>query len=146
VFQLKILRVVVASATIFAIAIFPSCGSSSSSPPPPKPTLKTIAVSPADPQLFLGVNQRFTATGTLTDGSTQDLTQTVKWSSSDLTVMLLNNSAGRVGVGNTRDPGTATTSASNATLTGTATVTVTRRTPAFHKSTGANAGISFPRK
>jgi 6-phosphogluconolactonase (cycloisomerase 2 family) len=106
-----------------------SCGSNSSSPQ--KTTLQSIAVSPGSVQLFLGANQQFTATGTLTDGSNQDLTQTVKWSSSDSTVMLLNNSAGRVGVGNTRGPGTATISASDDTVTGTATVSVTRRTPAF---------------
>ena len=128
-FLVKLGRATVASTAIFATVIFPSCGSSSS--PPPKPTLQSIAVSPANPQLLLGTNQQFTATGKLTDGSTQDLTQTVKWSASDSTVMLVNNSASRVGIGNTRGPGTATISASNGTLTGTATVTVTRRTPAF---------------
>jgi 6-phosphogluconolactonase (cycloisomerase 2 family) len=109
--------------------MFLSCGGSSS--PPPPPTLQSIAVSPGNAQLFLGANQQFTATGKLTDGSSQDLTQTVKWSSSDLTVMLLNNSAGRVGMGNTRGPGTATISATSGSLTGTTTVTITSRTPAF---------------
>jgi 6-phosphogluconolactonase len=114
---------------IFVTAILPSCGSSSSSPQ--KSTLQSIAVSPGNAQLFLGTNQQLTATGNLSDGSTQDLTQAVTWSSSDSNVMLLNNSAGRAGVGNTRGPGTATISATNGTLTGTATVSVTRRTPAF---------------
>src|SRR5215470_12750036 len=114
---------------IFATSMFLSCGGSSS--PPPPPTLQSIAVSPGNAQLFLGTNQQFTATGKLTDGSSQDLTQTVKWSSSDSTVMLLNNSAGRVGMGNTRGPGTATISGASGSVTGTTTVTVTRRTPAF---------------
>lgn len=121
-------RVPFSCGAILATAMFLSCGGSSS---PQKPTLQSILVSPGNAQLFLGTNQQFTATGTLTDGSTQDLTQTVKWSSSDSTVMLLNNSAGRVGVGNTRGPGTATISAGDGTLSGTTTVTVTRRTPAF---------------
>ena len=119
---------VLSCGAIFATAMFVSCGGSSS---PQKPTLQSIAVAPGNAQLFLGTNQQFTATGKLTDGSTQDLTQTVKWSSSDVTVMLLNNSAGRIGLGNTRGPGTATITASNATLNGTTTVTVTRRTPAL---------------
>jgi 6-phosphogluconolactonase len=127
-FPVKLVRVLAACTVIFATAMFPSCGGNSSSQ---KPTLQSIAVAPGSAQLFLGANQQFTATGKLTDGSTQDLTQTVKWSSSDSTVMLLNNSAGRLGVGNTRGPGTATVSASDGAVTGTTTVAVTRRTPAF---------------
>jgi 6-phosphogluconolactonase len=129
-FREKFVRAVLACSAILATAIFPSCGSSSYSPPM-KATLQSIAVSPANPQLALGANQQFTATGKLTDGSTQDLTQTATWSTSDSTIMLVNDSAGRIGIGNTRGPGTATISASNGTLTGTATVTVTRNTPAF---------------
>jgi 6-phosphogluconolactonase len=128
VFREKLVRFILAWSAVFATAIFPSCGGG---PSPQKAMLQSITVSPGNAQLFLGTNQQFTATGKLTDGSTQDLTQTVKWSSSDSTVMLLNNSVGRVGVGNTRGPGMATISASNGTLTGTAPVTVTRRTPAF---------------
>lgn len=64
--------------TLFAVAILPSCGTSGSSPQ--KPTLQSIVVSPGNEQLFLGTNQQLTATGNLTDGSTQDLTQTVTWS------------------------------------------------------------------
>lgn len=99
-FREKFVRVILACGAICALAIFPSCGRGSSSPQ--EGTLKSIAVTPGNPQLFLGANQQFTATGTLRDGTTQDLTKTVKWSSSDSTVMLLNNSTGRVGVGNTR--------------------------------------------
>lgn len=88
-------------------------------------------MSPGNAQLFLGTNQQLTAAGNLSDGSTEDLTQTVTWSSSDSNVMFVNNSTGRVGVGNTRGPGTATISATNGTVTGTSTITVMRRTPAF---------------
>jgi 6-phosphogluconolactonase len=118
-----------ACGAILATAMLLSCGGSSS--PPPPPTLQSITVSPGNAKLLLGTNQQFTAIGKLTDGSSQDLTQTVKWSSSDSTVMLLNSSAGRVGMGNTRGPGTATISGTSGSVTGTTTVTVTRRTPAF---------------
>src|SRR5262249_56975190 len=117
----KFVRAIFACSAALSTAILPSCGGSSSPPPPPKkPTLQSISVSPVNVQLFLGTSQQFTATGKLTDGSTQDLTQTATWSTNDSTIMLLNNSAGRIGLGNTRGPGTATGSASNGTLTGTA--------------------------
>ena len=44
--------------------------------------LVSIAVTPANPSIVSGANQQFTATGTYTDGSTQNLTSTVNWSSS----------------------------------------------------------------
>jgi 6-phosphogluconolactonase (cycloisomerase 2 family) len=118
--------------------MFSCCGGSSSSPPP-KVTLQSVEVSPANPQLVLGANQQFTATGKFSDGSTQDFTQTSTWSTSDSTVILVNNSGGRTGIGNTRGPGTAKISASNGGLTGTTTVTVTRHTPAFLYTANLNA-------
>jgi 6-phosphogluconolactonase (cycloisomerase 2 family) len=104
------------------------CGGSSSQQ---QPTLVSISVSPVNAPLLLGTNQQFTASGKLTDGSTQDLTQSVAWSSSDSTVLRVNNSSGRAGVGNTRGPGTATITAVKGSVTGTTTVSVTRRTPKF---------------
>ena len=45
------------------------------------PALVSIAVTPASPSLALNAPQQFAATGTFTDGSTQDLTSTgVTWS------------------------------------------------------------------
>lgn len=46
------------------------------------PTLVSIAVTPATPSMPLGTFLQFTATGTYTDGSTQNLTSSVTWSSS----------------------------------------------------------------
>src|SRR5208282_1211748 len=48
--------------------------------------LQSIAVTPSNPTLALGTTQQFTATGTYTDGSTQDLTSSAIWSSSNLSV------------------------------------------------------------
>jgi hypothetical protein len=45
--------------------------------------LSSITVSPANPSITVGALQQFTALGTYTDNSTQDLTATVTWSSSD---------------------------------------------------------------
>src|SRR5205823_4688974 len=48
--------------------------------------LVSIAVTPANPSIAKGTTQQFTATGTYSDGSTQDLTNAVSWSSSNLSV------------------------------------------------------------
>lgn len=47
-----------------------------------EPTLVSIQVSPQNPSSPAGLNQAFTATGTFTDGSQQDVTNSVSWSSS----------------------------------------------------------------
>ena len=41
----------------------------------------SIAVSPGNPSLAVGVAGQFTAVGTFTDGSTQDITNAVAWAS-----------------------------------------------------------------
>jgi len=52
--------------------------------PPPDATLTGISVSPATPDdLHVDVTKQFTATGDYSDGSTQDLTNTATWDSSD---------------------------------------------------------------
>ena len=50
------------------------------------PTLTSIAVTPANPTLMSGASQQFTATGTYSDGSTQNLSSQVTWTSSSPTV------------------------------------------------------------
>jgi hypothetical protein len=47
------------------------------------PTLKSIAVTPANPSIAVGATQQFTAIGTYSDGSTQNLTNgLVSWGTS----------------------------------------------------------------
>src|SRR6266404_671776 len=46
------------------------------------PLLQSISVTPANPSVAIGQNQQFVATGLYADGSTQDLTSSVSWSSS----------------------------------------------------------------
>src|ERR1039457_1519030 len=53
--------------------------------------LVSIAVTPALPNIPRGAQQQFTATGTFTDGSTQDITATVQWSSASPTVATISN-------------------------------------------------------
>jgi hypothetical protein len=46
------------------------------------PTLASIAVTPSDSSVSIGITQQLTATGTYSDGSTKDLTSSAAWSSS----------------------------------------------------------------
>ena len=50
------------------------------------PTLNSIAVTPGNPSINTGATQQFTATGSYSDGSTQNLTSQVTWTSSDTSV------------------------------------------------------------
>ena len=50
-----------------------------------EPTLTSIAVTPANPSIPDATTLQFMATGTFTDGSTEDLTDSVVWSSSNTT-------------------------------------------------------------
>jgi hypothetical protein len=43
--------------------------------------VRSIAISPGNPSLAVGVSAQFIATGTFTDGATHDITSTVAWSS-----------------------------------------------------------------
>ena len=54
-------------------------------------TLVSIAVTPKNPSVALGTMQQFTATGTYSDGSTQNLTTTATWASSNPAVASISN-------------------------------------------------------
>jgi len=58
-------------------------------------TLTSILVSPSSATVSLaaGTKQQFTATGIFSDGSTQVITTTVTWASSDSTVATISNTA-----------------------------------------------------
>jgi hypothetical protein len=90
--------------------------------------LASIAITPQAPTIALGDNQPFTATGTYTDGSTQDVTSVVTWSSSDATVAIISNSARNYGVASSSGQGTATISASSNSMSNSTTITVGQAT------------------
>ena len=87
-------------------------------------TLVSISVTPSNPVNAKGTTQQFTATGLYTDGSNQNLSTSVTWSSSDNTIAGMNN----VGLCTTLSKGTATITASMGGLDGTANITVTDAT------------------
>jgi uncharacterized protein YjdB len=99
--------------------------------------LTSIAITPATLTVAAGTYLRFTATGTLQDGTTQNLTSSVTWTSSSAAVGIISNVPGNFGGVIGLTPGTATIGAvlngivgsSQATITG-ATLTSITLTPA----------------
>ena len=85
------------------------------------PVLSSIAVTPANPSIAKGATQQFTATGTYTDGSAQNLTSTVAWSSSNTTVATINSA----GLATSVTTGTSTIQAALGPVIGSTTLTVT---------------------
>jgi hypothetical protein len=85
------------------------------------PVLNAIAVSPANSSLPNGTTQQFTATGSYSDGSTQNLTNSVTWGSSNTSVATINSTglATAAGTGNT------TISAFSGSVSASTTLTVT---------------------
>jgi uncharacterized protein YjdB len=53
-------------------------------------TVQSITVTPATPTIALGSKQQFAASGLFSDGSTQDITSVVTWTSSTPTVAVVN--------------------------------------------------------
>jgi hypothetical protein len=82
--------------------------------------LVSIAITPANPALVLGTVQQFTATGTFSDGSTQDITGTVTWASSNDTMASINPG----GLAAAFTLGSLTISATSGSISGSTTVNV----------------------
>jgi hypothetical protein len=61
-------------------------------------TLVSIAVLPSNPILASGLKQQFAATGTYSDGSTQNVTSSVTWTSSNTAVTTINATGLATGV------------------------------------------------
>src|SRR5207248_2743187 len=60
--------------------------------------LQSIAVTPANPSIAKGTTQQFTATGTYTDSSTQNLTSQVPWASATTSVATITSAGLATGV------------------------------------------------
>jgi virginiamycin B lyase len=62
--------------------------------PTPTPTLQSITVTPANPSITVGATQQFTAFGTFSDNSTQNLTSQVTWASATPSVTTISTNTG----------------------------------------------------
>jgi uncharacterized protein YjdB len=88
-------------------------------------TLVSVAVTPSAPTAAAGGTQQFTATGTFSDGSTQDVTANSHWSSSSSVVAtIVNSPSGSPGLANCRSAGTSTIGSNSGGITGSAVLTV----------------------
>lgn len=84
------------------------------------PTLLSISVTPSNTSLKVGDVVQLKATGTYSDGTTQDLSTNVVWSATDATIAAVDATGKAQG----RIPGSVTVTASLGNVTGNATVTV----------------------
>ena len=91
-------------------------------------TLVSIEVLPINPTMAKGTSVGFTATGTYTDGSTQPLTTTVNWTTTDIAVASVSNASGLQGRVKAEDVGTATIRATLGGIVGESDVNVTMAT------------------
>ena len=89
-----------------------------------KNPLVSIVVTPVNPSISVGQTQQFTATGTYSDASTQDLTKTAHWSSSSSGVATINNGVSGGGLASGQGVGTATMAATFQGVSGSTTLTV----------------------
>ena len=92
--------------------------------------LVSIAVSPNTASLAAGSSQQFIAVGSYSNGSTQDITSLVTWTSSSGTVVTVN----AAGLATALTGGSATITASSGSVTGTAAVSVETGTLALNTS------------
>jgi trimeric autotransporter adhesin len=83
-------------------------------------SIVSVSVAPAAPSIALGSAQEFTATGTFTDSTSQDITSVSQWTSSDLAVAVIN----KTGLATSAGQGTSNITATFKTITGTAVLTV----------------------
>lgn len=88
-------------------------------------TLVSIAVTPASPTVVAGQTQQFVATGSFSDGSTQDLTVMAHWSSSVASVATIANAPSVSGLATTIAPGTTVIGANSGGVSNSPTVTMT---------------------
>ena len=107
---------------------------------PPPPTLQSITVSPASASIERGQTQQFSATGNYSDSSTQDLTGTAAWSSTDMLVATIT----AAGLASGEAAGASNISATqDGVVSDTAALTVTEPPPTLQSITVSPAGASI---
>jgi hypothetical protein len=90
--------------------------------------LTSIAVTPANPYVAKGYKLQFRATGTYSNGTTQDVTSRVTWGSSSSAVATVSNASSSRGLASVGGAGTTTISATLGGVRGTALLTGTTAT------------------
>jgi trimeric autotransporter adhesin len=86
--------------------------------------LVSIVITPAIPTIPLGTTEQFAATGTFTDGSTQNIIGSVQWASSNGSVSTIGNAPGSQGLATSVANGSSTISATSGSISASTTLTV----------------------
>jgi uncharacterized protein YjdB len=102
------------------------------------PTLTTVTVAPSTPSVAVGKTQQMTATGTYDNGSTESITTSASWATSDATIATVSSTGLVTGVAS----GSATISATQDGVSGSTTVTVTVANLSSISITPISASIS----
>jgi hypothetical protein len=84
-----------------------------------------MSVTPVSASIASGTTQQYTATGTYSDGSTQNLTTATTWSSSNAAAATISNAAGSNGLATGVAAGSTTIRATSGTVSGATSLTVT---------------------
>ena len=105
--------------------------------------LVSIDVAPTDPSIPKGLPQQFSASGNFSDGTVQDLTAQVAWSSSNTAVAMVSNAAGSKGLAIQVATGQTIITASLGSISGTSNLTVTSATLASITITPATPRIAL---
>jgi len=87
-------------------------------------TLVSVAITPANSTVSNGSTQQFTATGTFSDSTTQDITMNVHWSSSHASVATIANAPSTAGLATTVGVGSTTIGANSGGVTSSTSLTV----------------------
>jgi trimeric autotransporter adhesin len=101
-------------------------------------SLVSIAVTPANPTIFNGTNQQFTATGTYTDNSTQDLSSLATWASTVASIATIGNATGSQGLASAVGVGTTSITATWLGVTSPATTLTSTADPQYAYSSNQN--------
>ena len=104
------------------------------------PTLTTITVTPASPNLQIGGTLQLIATGNNDDGSTKNLTTSSTWTTSDASKVTVSSTGLVKGIASTTG---VTITATNGTVSGTDTVTVGQTTQTLSLSSSPSSPISL---
>ena len=88
-------------------------------------TLQSITVTPPTASIAAGTTQQFTATGHFSDGSSQNITTTSTWTSSNTAAATVSNASGSQGLATAVAAGSATITATSGSVSGSGALTVT---------------------
>lgn len=87
--------------------------------------LNSITVDPGVSSIAKGTSQQLTGTGDFSDGTTEDLTSTVSWTSADSSIAVVSSAAGSAGLVTGEGQGTTSINATLDGIQGSAALTVT---------------------